>query len=71
MSTNELKRLAQKYFAGTASVKERETLHEWYDNTNDGWIENVDTNEPETEEAIKQRIFQNLQKRILLEKSIA
>ncbi|HTH82520.1 MAG TPA: FecR domain-containing protein [Mucilaginibacter sp.] len=68
MSTNELKRLAQKYFAGTASTEEKTKLHEWYDATNDGWVETVNTDEPETEDQVKQRIFKDLQKRILLEK---
>jgi transmembrane sensor len=68
MSTNELKRLAQKYFAGTASTEEKKKLHEWYDATNDGWVETVDTEIPETEDQVKQRIFRDLQKRILLEK---
>jgi transmembrane sensor len=70
MSTNELKRLAQKYFAGTASAEEKTQLHEWYDATNDGWVENVDTNQPETEEQVKQRIFKDLQKRISIEKEV-
>ncbi|MDB5157403.1 MAG: hypothetical protein JWR50_2110 [Mucilaginibacter sp.] len=69
MSTNELKRLAQKYFAGTASSEEKQMLHQWYDETNDGWVETVDTNAPETEEQVKQRIFRDLQKRIAFEKS--
>jgi transmembrane sensor len=68
MSTNELKRLAQKYFAGTASAEEKEMLHQWYDATNDGWVEVVETNLPDTEEQIKQRIFKNLQQRIQLDK---
>jgi len=69
MSTNELKRLAQKYFAGTASSEEKQMLHQWYDETNDGWVETVDTNAPETEEQVKQRIFHDLQKRMAFEKS--
>jgi transmembrane sensor len=70
MSINELKRLAQKYFAGTASAEEKEQLHQWYDATNDGWLETVETNLPEAEEEIKQRIFKNLQKRIRLDKEL-
>jgi transmembrane sensor len=68
MSTNELKRLAQKYFAGTASAEEKEMLHQWYDATNDGWVEVVETSASDTEENIKQRIFRDLQKRIQLDK---
>lgn len=71
MSTNELKRLAQKYFAGTATDKEKQMLHQWYDETNDGWVETVNTNAPKGEEEIKQRIFQDLQKRIMAEKNEA
>ncbi|WP_214073188.1 FecR family protein [Mucilaginibacter sp. dw_454] len=69
MSTNELKRLAQKYFAGTASDEEKQMLHQWYDETNDGWIETVNTAAPESEDEVKQRIFRDLQKRIMAEKS--
>ncbi|MDB5117933.1 MAG: hypothetical protein JWQ79_3425 [Mucilaginibacter sp.] len=69
MSTNELKRLAQKYFAGTASAEEKQQLHEWYDTTNEGWVENVNTTEPE--EQVKQRILHDLQKRIAMEKEAA
>lgn len=69
MSTNELKRLAQKYFAGTASDEEKQMLHQWYDETNDGWVETVDTSAPESEEEVKQRIFHDLQKRILADKN--
>ena len=70
MSTYELKHLAKKYFAGTASAEEKELLHEWYDATSDGWVEIVETGLPENEEQIKQRIFKNLQQRILLDKEI-
>ncbi|TSJ43751.1 DUF4974 domain-containing protein [Mucilaginibacter corticis] len=69
MSTNELKRLAQKYFAGTASTEEKQMLHQWYDETNNGWVETVDTNTTETEQQLKQRIFRDLQKRMMLEKA--
>ncbi|MDB4925285.1 FecR family protein [Mucilaginibacter sp.] len=68
MSTNQLKRLAQKYFAGTASVAEKERLHQWYDAAGKGWVEIVDTGLPETEEQVKQRIFKNLQKQIQFDK---
>ncbi|MDB5029364.1 FecR domain-containing protein [Mucilaginibacter sp.] len=68
MSINQLKRLAKKYFAGTASVAEKEMLHQWYDAASKGWVEIVDTSVPETEEQVKQRIFKNLQQRIQLDK---
>ncbi|MGF7080194.1 FecR family protein [Mucilaginibacter sp. UYCu711] len=70
MSTNELKRLAEKYFEGTASEQEKQQLHQWYDTTNDGWVEVVNTASPEDEEQVKQRIYKNLQKRIQLEKEM-
>ncbi|NNU33239.1 hypothetical protein HK413_01965 [Mucilaginibacter sp. S1162] len=70
MSTNELKRPAEKYFEGTASEQEKQQLHQWYDTTNDGWVEVVNTSSPEDEEEIKQRIFKNLQKRIQQEKEM-
>lgn len=68
MSTNELKRLAKKYFEGTASEQEKQQLHNWYDTTNDGWVEVVNTASPESEEQIKQRIYRNLQERIKQDK---
>jgi transmembrane sensor len=70
MSTNELKRLAEKYFEGTASEQEKQQLHQWYDATNDGWVEVVKTTLPEDEVQIKQRIYKNLQKRIQQERGL-
>jgi len=60
MDRNELKRLAQKYLEGTASEEEKALLNQWYDTTEEGWVENVPTKKPETEEQVKARIFDNL-----------
>jgi transmembrane sensor len=68
MSTNELKRLAEKYFEGTASEQEKQQLHQWFDTTDDGWVEVVNTTSPEDEDQVKQRIYKNLQKRIQQER---
>lgn len=61
MNRNELKRLADKYLAGTATSEEKALLNQWYDTAEDGWVENVYTKTPETEDEVKQRIFDNLQ----------
>lgn len=60
MDRNELKRLAQKYLEGTASDEEKALLNQWYDTTEEGWVENVHTKKPETEDQVRQRIFDNL-----------
>lgn len=63
MDSNELKRLAQKYLAGGASDEEKALLDQWYDTVEDGWVENVYTRKPESEEQVRQRIFDNLKSR--------
>ncbi|SHF79869.1 FecR family protein [Pedobacter caeni] len=60
MDRNELKKLAQKYLQGNASDEEKALLNQWYDTIEDGWVENVPTKRPETEDQVKQRIFDNL-----------
>ncbi|WP_316822324.1 FecR family protein [Pedobacter gandavensis] len=60
MNRNELKRLAQKYLAGEASAEEKAQLNQWYDAVDQGWLEKVDTKMPESEEEVKERIFENL-----------
>ncbi|WP_316841556.1 FecR family protein [Pedobacter gandavensis] len=60
MNRNELKILAQKYLAGEASAEEKALLNQWYDAADQGWLEKVDTKTPETEEEVKQRLFENL-----------
>ncbi|WP_157262915.1 FecR family protein [Pedobacter steynii] len=60
MDRTELKRLAQKYLEGTASDEEKALLNQWYDTTEEGWVENVHTKKPETEDQVRQRIFDNL-----------
>lgn len=60
MDRNELKILAQKYLEGKASEEEKALLNRWYDTSGEGWVENVHTKRPETEEQVRQRIFDNL-----------
>lgn len=60
MNRNELKILAQKYLAGTASTEEKALLNQWYDAADQGWLEKVETRIPESEEEVKQRLFENL-----------
>ncbi|SDO62383.1 ferric-dicitrate binding protein FerR, regulates iron transport through sigma-19 [Pedobacter steynii] len=60
MDRNELKRLAQKYLDGTASEEEKALLNQWYDTNEEGWVENVQTKKPETEDQVRARIFDNL-----------
>lgn len=64
MNEQELRLLAQKYLDGKATEEEQRLLNQWYDKTNDGWVEYVSTKEPETEEEIKDRIFNTLRHQI-------
>ena len=71
MNKNELQQLAQKYLEGTASAEETQLLHQWYDTTTgEELLEIINTNAPETEEQIKQRIFNTIQARKALEDNI-
>ena len=53
--------LAERFLAGTATEKEIELLHEWYDTADKEEIELVFTREPETAEAVGKRLFGGLQ----------
>lgn len=64
MNKQELKLLAQKYLEGTATEEEKRLLNQWYDTTNDGWVEHVNTNTPETEDQIRLRMLNTLQQQI-------
>lgn len=64
MNKQELKLLAQKYLEGKASEEEKRLLNQWYDTTNEGWVEYVNTAEPETGEEIKHRILNRLEQKI-------
>jgi transmembrane sensor len=66
MNRGELKQLAQKYLTGASTEEEKELLHQWYDATTDGEVENIQADA--SEEQVKQRILFNLQKSIRLEK---
>ncbi|ALL08095.1 hypothetical protein AQ505_23010 [Pedobacter sp. PACM 27299] len=69
MNRNELKRLAQKYLAGEASTEEKALLNQWYDDAAEqGWLEKVETKTPESEEEVKQRLFENLKSKGFLNK---
>ncbi|HWW40748.1 FecR family protein [Pedobacter sp.] len=64
MNKQELKLLAQKYLEGTATEEEKRLLNQWYDTTNDGWVEQVNTKIPETEDQIRLRMLNTLQQQI-------
>jgi transmembrane sensor len=64
MGVNELKLLAKRYLNGTASADEQERLNQWYEAIHAGGIEEIDTDGNETEAQVKQRIFENIQKRM-------
>ncbi|WP_316745971.1 FecR family protein [Pedobacter gandavensis] len=67
MNRNELKILAQKYLAGEASAEEKALLDQWYDAADHGWLEVVHTKTPESEEEVKQRLFENLKSKGFLQ----
>src|ERR1700761_3341107 len=62
MGVNELKLLAKKYLNGTANTEEKERLNLWSEAIHTGGVEDIDTDE--TEAQIKQRIFENIKKRM-------
>ncbi|PYF75580.1 FecR family protein [Pedobacter nutrimenti] len=64
MNKQELQLLAQKYLEGKASEEEKRLLNQWYDTTNDGWVEYVNTNTPETEEEVRQRILNSIKQQM-------
>ena len=68
MSNYELSKLTKKFLAGTATDEEKQILHEWYDSAAmNEFAEHVNTNSPETELQVKQRIFLSLQNKIKLQ----
>lgn len=67
MNKQELKKLAQKYLSGEASEAEKAMLHQWYDANMEGWTETVQTENGETAEAVKERIFNNLKRKTFMQ----
>lgn len=68
MNKERISILAQKYLSGTASELEMKELHQWYDNWyDDEEIVEVNT-ESENENAIRHKIFNQLQEQIALQK---
>jgi transmembrane sensor len=67
MDKNELQLLAQKYLDGTANSDEKQILDQWYGTIHSGWSETVDLDKQETEEDVKQRILDNLNKKLFTE----
>jgi transmembrane sensor len=61
LDKTQLAELAERFLAGTATEKEKELLHEWYDTADKEEIELVFTREPETAEAVGKRLFGGLQ----------
>ena len=67
MDKNELQLLAQKYLDGTATSEEKQILDQWYNTIHSGWPETVDLDKQETEEDVKQRMLDNLSKKLFTE----
>jgi transmembrane sensor len=67
MDKNELRVLAQKYLDGTATPGEKQQLDQWYDTIHTGFAETVDLDKEETEEDIKQRVFDRLNRQRFVE----
>jgi transmembrane sensor len=61
LDKTQLAELAERFLAGTATEKEIALLHEWYDTADKEEIELVFTPEPETAEAVGNRLFGGLQ----------
>jgi transmembrane sensor len=61
LDRTQLAELAERFLAGTATEKEIALLHEWYDTADKEEIELVFTPEPETAEAVGNRLFGGLQ----------
>jgi len=68
MDRNELKILAQKYLDGNATAKEKQMLDQWYDTIHANELETVDLDKPESEEDVKQRIFDLLNQKLFINK---
>jgi len=64
MSVNELKLLAKKYLNGTASAEERARIDQWYEAIHTGEAEEISASDSKSEAEVKQRIFENIQKKI-------
>lgn len=65
MNKRELKRLAEKYFAGTATEEEKSTLHQWYDdNGYEGDDDEIVYTRQENAHEVKDRLFRDLQKKM-------
>lgn len=64
MDRNELELLAQKYLDGKATPEEKRLLDEWYDTVHSGLPETVNLPQAETEETVKQRMFNNLNQQL-------
>jgi transmembrane sensor len=60
MDKHELRELSQKYLNGTATPAEKQRLDQWYDDAHSGMPETVTVATADTEEAIQQRVFNNL-----------
>jgi ferric-dicitrate binding protein FerR (iron transport regulator) len=70
MDSNELKILTQKYLDGNASPEEKLMLDQWYNTIHSGWPETVELNNPETEEDIRQRMYDNLHKNLFIQPTV-
>lgn len=64
LTQKQLRQLAEKYIAGTATEEECALLHEWYDTANPGHTETVLVDQPVTAEEMSEHIFNSLKQKI-------
>jgi len=69
MDIGQISLLAKKYLDGQATAAEQQALHEWYDHVNEGETEIVSTDQPETLEHVKIRMFNHVRQEIAQSKS--
>lgn len=70
MNTEELKQLAQKYLNGTATEQEKALLNAWYETIHNEETELVETKNPETKDQVRDRIFNQLKEKAVLEGTV-
>lgn len=64
LTKRQLRLLAKKYIAGTASAEETALLHQWYDSINPGNIETVLVDDAVSKQEISNEILNSIQQRI-------
>lgn len=64
MDKEEAKRIAKKFLDGSASAEEKAALDHWYLSNHDDAAEVVFTAEPENADAVKERLYKNIQHKL-------